>query len=230
MQSTSRSAHLEYRADIDGLRAVAVVAVVLYHAFPTLVPGGFVGVDTFFVISGYLITGIILDGLDGPQGFSFADFYARRVRRIFPALILVLATTLAVGVTIFLPAELASLAKNALASAFFGANFVLLSEAGYFDLAAHLKPLLHLWSLGIEEQFYLIWPLALCVTPRKWRGPSHPQAPFYLPVTRAWELMAGALLVGVTIKSEWLCRILGAVGIVCGITFFTYSELTVFPG
>src|SRR5580704_10363502 len=161
---------LRYRADIDGLRAVAVIAVVLYHAFPKLVPGGFVGVDTFFVISGYLITGIIIGGLESPAGFSFADFYARRVRRIFPALILVLAATLAVGVTIFLPSELTSLTKNAIASAFFGANFMLLSEAGYFDLAAHLKPLLHLWSLGIEEQFYLAWPLALWLTPRKWRS------------------------------------------------------------
>jgi peptidoglycan/LPS O-acetylase OafA/YrhL len=240
--------HLKYRADIDGLRAVAVIAVVLYHAFPKLVPGGFVGVDTFFVISGYLITGIIIGGLDGPKGFSFADFYVRRVRRIFPALIVVLAVTLAVGVTIFLPSELTSLAKNAIASAFFGANFVLLSEAGYFDLAAHLKPLLHLWSLGIEEQFYLAWPLALWLTPRKWRGlmiavvmtasfalnvalvRSHPQATFYLPFTRAWELMAGALLVGVAIKSDSLRETLGAIGVICGITFFTYHERTVFPG
>ena len=240
--------HLKYRADIDGLRAVAVIAVVLYHAFPKLVPGGFVGVDTFFVISGYLITGIIVGGLDGPKGFSFADFYVRRVRRIFPALILVLAATLAVGVTIFLPSELTSLARNALASAFFGANFVLLSEAGYFDLAAHLKPLLHLWSLGIEEQFYLAWPLALWLTPRKWRGVmiavvmtasfalnvalvrAHPQATFYLPFTRAWELMAGALLVGVTVESGRLREIVGAIGVICGITFFTYSDRTVFPG
>ena len=239
---------LNYRADIDGMRAVAVIAVVLYHAFPTLLPGGFVGVDTFFVISGYLITGLILGGLDGPRGFSFADFYIGRVRRIFPALILVLAATLAAGVTIFLPSELTSLTKNALASAFFGANFVLLSEAGYFDLAAHLKPLLHLWSLGIEEQFYLAWPVALWLTPRKWLIPmivvvmtasfalnvalvrSHPQATFYLPFTRAWELMAGALLVGVTLESDRLREIVGAIGVICGITFFTYSDRTVFPG
>jgi peptidoglycan/LPS O-acetylase OafA/YrhL len=248
MQSSAFAIHLKYRADIDGLRAVAVIAVVLYHAFPKVVPGGFVGVDTFFVISGYLITGIIIGGLDGPAGFSFVDFYVRRVRRIFPALIIVLAATLAVGVTIFLPSELASLAKNAFASAFFSANFMLLSEAGYFDLAAHLKPLLHLWSLGIEEQFYLAWPLAFWLTPAKWRGTmiavvitvsfalnvaltkSHPQAAFYLPFTRAWELMAGALLVGITIKSKGLREIAGVLGVVCGITFFTYSDRTIFPG
>ena len=248
MQPPHLTPHLRYRADIDGLRAVAVIAVVLYHAFPKLVPGGFIGVDTFFVISGYLITGIIVGGLDGPMGFSFADFYVRRVRRIFPALIIVLAATLAVGVTIFVPSELNSLTKNAIASAFFGANFVLLSEAGYFDLAAHLKPLLHLWSLGIEEQFYLAWPLALWLTPRKWLIPmiaavmtasfalnvalvrSHPQATFYLPFTRAWELMAGALLVGVTIKSGRLRETLGAIGVICGIAFFKYSDRTIFPG
>ena len=106
MQSPNHTPGLKYRADIDGLRAVAVIAVVLYHAFPNLVPGGFVCVDTFFVISGYLITGIIVNGLDDPAGFGFADFYVRRVRRIFPALILVLSFTLAVGVTIFLQPEL----------------------------------------------------------------------------------------------------------------------------
>jgi peptidoglycan/LPS O-acetylase OafA/YrhL len=248
MQSSNHAPGLAYRADIDGLRAAAVIAVVLYHAFPKLVPGGCVGVDTFFVISGYLITGIIVDGLDGPASFSFADFYIRRVRRIFPALILVLATTIAVGVTIFLQPELTSLAKNAIASAFFSANLMLLSEAGYFDLAAHLKPLLHLWSLGIEEQFYVVWPLALWLTPRKWRGTmiacviaasfalnvalvrSHPQAAFYLPLTRGWELMLGASLVGVTIKGERLREAAGALGVVCGITFFTYSARMIFPG
>jgi peptidoglycan/LPS O-acetylase OafA/YrhL len=238
----------KYRADIDGLRAVAVIAVMLYHAFPRLVPGGFVGVDVFFVISGYLITQIIVNALDGPQGFSFADFYSRRIRRIFPALIVVLAAVLAIGTWIFLPNELTSLAKNTIASALFSANLMLLSETGYFDIDAHLKPLLHIWSLGIEEQFYLAWPLALWLTPRPWRlvmivivlGVSftlniilvrhYPAATFYLPFTRAWELIAGALLVGVSIADRKQKEIFGALGFVGAITFFAFNSRMAFPG
>ncbi len=241
------AAPLRYRGDIDGLRAIAVIAVVIYHAFPRLLPGGFVGVDVFFVISGYLITQLIVSDLDGP-GFSFADFYARRIRRIFPALILVLFATVAVGAYIFLPSELSSLAKNAIASAFFSANLMLLSESGYFDVESHLKPLLHLWSLGIEEQFYLAWPLALWLTPRRWRTAligviisgsfgfnvtmvdAHPEAAFYLPFTRVWELMAGAALAGVSIQSAKLREALSALGAAGGITFFLYNSHMTFPG
>jgi peptidoglycan/LPS O-acetylase OafA/YrhL len=200
-----------YRADIDGLRALAVSAVIVFHTFPKLLPGGFVGVDIFFVISGYLITQLILGDLDRGR-FSIAAFYARRIRRIFPALILVLATAFALGWYFLLPAELVSFEKNLVASVLFSANLMLLSEVGYFDLAAHVKPLLHLWSLGIEEQFYLVWPWLLWVVPRKWLMPAivaalaasfaldismlrqHPDATFYLPFTRAWELLAGAVL------------------------------------
>lgn len=138
-----------YRPDIDGLRAVAVSAVVLFHAFPGSLPGGFVGVDVFFVISGYLITGIVTSELHD-KTFSLATFYERRIRRIFPALIVVLAATVFVGLRLLLPNELHSLGKNAVASALFAANLMLLSEVNYFDIDAHLKPLLHLWSLGIE--------------------------------------------------------------------------------
>jgi peptidoglycan/LPS O-acetylase OafA/YrhL len=239
---------LKYRRDIDGLRAVAVIAVVLYHAFPRLMPGGFIGVDIFFVISGYLITEIIVGGLDGPAGFSFADFYARRIRRIFPALIAVLFATLAAGIWIFLPSELTSLANNAIASALFNANLMLLSETGYFDIDANQKPLLHLWSLGIEEQFYLAWPLALWLTPHRRRRAmiavvltgsfalnvalvkTHPQATFYLPFTRAWELLAGALLVGVAVKNARLKEMFGALGFIFAIAFFVYNAGTTFPG
>jgi len=147
----------DYRGDIDGLRAVAVVLVVAFHAFPTVVSGGFVGVDVFFVISGYLITGIILSDLRSAD-FSFIGFYARRARRILPALWVVLAGVLAIGWSQLLPATYQSLGLHAFAGALFFPNLLSWSEVGYFDAAAEVKPLLHLWSLGVEEQFYLVWP------------------------------------------------------------------------
>ena len=209
---TGRS--LQYRPDIDGLRAVAVVAVVAFHAFPMLLPGGFVGVDVFFVISGYLITGIILNGLHAGQ-FSFKDFYARRIRRIFPALALVLAAVLAIGWFCLFAADYQALGRHVVAGAAFCSNLLFWQEASYFDQAAALKPLLHLWSLGIEEQFYLVWPLLLVMSFRWARGPLcltlllgalsfttailtvrvDPTAAFYAPWTRFWELLAGAALV-----------------------------------
>jgi len=238
---------LRYRPDVDGLRAIAVIAVVVYHAFPRLVPGGFIGVDVFFVISGYLITQIIVTDLDRGT-FSFAEFYARRVRRIFPALIVVLLVTLAAGIAILLPDELTSLARNAIAGALSSSNLMLLSEVGYFDLDAHAKPLLHLWSLGIEEQFYLAWPLALWACPRRWRlglvggiiilsfglnvalVKTHAAATFYLPFTRAWELMAGAAITGVTIPSQRLRTLAAGIGFCFGIAFFLFDARMAFPG
>ena len=203
----------KYRADIDGLRAIAVLSVVGFHAFPDVVRGGFVGVDVFFVISGFLISTIIFSGLE--QGtFSFAEFYARRIRRIFPALALVLAASLALGWFVLLPDEYRLLGKHAAAGAAFASNFVLWPEAGYFDANADTKPLLHLWSLAIEEQFYVVWPLLLglawgrsgrflgltaAVAVLSFAINIHlsgrsPAAAFYLPVTRFWELMVGGLL------------------------------------
>jgi peptidoglycan/LPS O-acetylase OafA/YrhL len=239
---------LRYRADIDGLRALAVLAVILFHTFPNELPGGFVGVDIFFVISGYLITQIILEDLYSGN-FTAASFYTRRVRRIFPALIIVLIATFAFGWHYFLPMELASLGKNILASALFSANLMLLSEVGYFDVAAHLKPLLHLWSLGIEEQFYLVWPLLLWSLPRKWlllatgmilsasfalniaMIAQHPSETFYLPFTRAWELMAGAALAQTSRKDERHRDLFAAVGIaVIALSFFLINTKTLFPG
>src|SRR5688500_16119125 len=160
VQSAEHAKHFQYRPAVDGLRGVAVLAVLGFHAFPEIVSGGYVGVDVFFVISGFLITSIIARQLTH-QDFSFADFYWRRVRRLFPALILVLATTLALGWILLLPEELKQLGKHASAAAAFLANFALWRESGYFDTAAEFKPLLHLWSLGIEEQFYLLWPAVL---------------------------------------------------------------------
>jgi len=155
---------LQYRTDIDGLRAIAVLFVIGYHAFPEWIKGGFIGVDVFFVISGYLITGIILSSLEN-ENFSYTWFYTRRIKRIFPALILVLFACLGLGWLVLLPDEFAQLGKHTFAGSTFLANFVFWNESGYFDNAAATKPLLHLWSLGIEEQFYLLWPLAL----KKWQ-------------------------------------------------------------
>ena len=139
----------EYRSDIDGLRAVAIGAVLLFHAFPKLFPGGFIGVDIFFVISGYLITGNINRGIESGS-FSLSGFYLRRVRRIFPALLLMLACGLIAGWVFLTPGEFMQLGKNTAAAAGFASNFFYWNESGYFDSAAISKPLLHLWSLGIE--------------------------------------------------------------------------------
>src|SRR3954468_7866191 len=149
-----------YRPDIDGLRAVAVVAVLGFHAFPDAFPGGFTGVDIFFVISGFLISGIILGELQAGN-FTFGRFYARRIRRIFPALALVLAATLILGWGALSPYEFAQLGGHVAAGAGFVSNLLLFHESGYFDTNSALKPLLHLWSLGVEEQYYLVWPLLL---------------------------------------------------------------------
>jgi peptidoglycan/LPS O-acetylase OafA/YrhL len=203
----------KYRPDVDGLRAIAVLLVLNFHAYPDAAPGGFVGVDVFFVISGFLITGIIALELDAGR-FSLIAFYDRRIRRIFPALIVVLAATLALGWFWMLPQAFAQLGSDSFASAAFLANIALLLQSGYFDVESAKKPLLHLWSLGIEEQFYLCWPLLLMLAARlrigimavavvlgmasfllnvAWIG-SNPVATFYLPFTRAFELLAGAVL------------------------------------
>jgi peptidoglycan/LPS O-acetylase OafA/YrhL len=204
----------DYRRDIAGLRAVAILSVLAFHAAPQWLPGGFVGVDIFFVISGYLITGIVLRELQDDT-FSFLGFYGRRIRRIFPALVVVLAFVSAAAWLMQLPPEYKQLGAHVAAGSGFVANVLLYRESGYFDLAAEFKPLLHLWSLGIEEQFYILWPLFLWLT---WRSRqhqfaliiavaalsflanaalvrSHPEAAFYLPQARFWELLLGAILV-----------------------------------
>lgn len=203
----------DYRRDIDGLRAFAILSVLVYHTEPAWVPGGFIGVDVFFVISGYLISRIILGKL-GNGTFTFSDFYARRIRRILPALLLVLIATFGLGWYALFPDEYARLGKHIAGGAGFVSNLVLWKEAGYFDPAAEFKPLLHLWSLGIEEQFYMIWPLLLALAWKIRRGPlaimaliavtslalnlvwigDHGVRTFYLPVTRFWELAVGGLL------------------------------------
>ena len=202
-----------YRPDIDGLRALAVGVVLIFHAFPDSLPGGFVGVDVFFVISGYLISGIILEARAGGR-FSYANFYARRIRRIFPALGAVLAAVLAAGWFLLYADDYARLGRHAAAGAAFASNFAFWQESSYFDVAAGLKPLQHLWSLGVEEQFYLVWPILLVTASRWRRGPLamtvligiasfliaiwtvrlDRTAAFYAPWDRFWELLAGATL------------------------------------
>lgn len=205
--------HIKYRRDIDGLRAIAVLAVLVFHAFPNYLPGGFIGVDIFFVISGYLITKVIL-GTVQKGTFSIAGFYARRIRRIFPALLVVLAACLAFGWKTLLAEDLTQLAKHVFGGATFSSNLLLWQEAGYFDKASEAKPLLHLWSLGIEEQFYVAWPLLMWAAWRRGISPAvligvtalasfllnvvgvthHQTATFYSPLSRAWELLLGAWL------------------------------------
>lgn len=205
--------HPKYRPDIDGLRAVAVLAVVAFHAFPNWMKGGFIGVDVFFVISGYLISTILFENLDKGT-FSFAEFYSRRIRRIFPALMVILAACFAFGWFVLFADEYKQLGKYIAAGAGFVSNLFLWSDAGYFDNSAEMKPLLHLWSLGIEEQFYIIWPVLLWFAwKRKFnlltitvlvafvsfflniKGYKQDAvATFYLPQTRFWELLSGSLL------------------------------------
>jgi len=203
----------QYRADIDGLRAIAVLAVVFYHLDSDLLSGGYVGVDVFFVISGYLITSIIAREIDNGE-FSITKFYERRCRRILPALFGVIAVTLAVGCVLLDPGSLIQLGKSTAATVLFGSNILFYNEAGYFDSAAELKPLLHTWSLAVEEQYYIFFPLILLAISKfrgrylywilflavlslisaAWLIKSNPTAAFYLIHARAWELFVGSLL------------------------------------
>jgi peptidoglycan/LPS O-acetylase OafA/YrhL len=206
-----------YRPDIDGLRGISVVAVIAFHAFPDWVPGGFIGVDVFFVISGFLISGIIFDEMRS-GAFRLRSFYARRIRRIFPALVLVLTATVLLGWWILLPQDMLHLGKQMLSSAAFAANFCFWFQSGYFSPDAHGFPLLHLWSLGVEEQFYIVWPLVILLLRRKpdrvfaailiiaalsfllnILSIDRHEADFYSPLTRAWELMLGA-------AAAWIMR------------------------
>jgi peptidoglycan/LPS O-acetylase OafA/YrhL len=214
MTTTSKYlSHPKYRRDIDGLRAVAVLSVVAFHAFPDWMKGGFIGVDIFFVISGFLISTIIFENLDRGT-FTFFEFYARRIKRIFPALLLVLIASFVFGWFALLADEYKQLGKHIAAGAGFVSNLVLWSEAGYFDNSAETKPLLHLWSLGIEEQFYIVWPFFLWFAWKKkfnlltltviltlisftlnLKGISENSvAIFYSPQTRFWELLSGSIL------------------------------------
>lgn len=253
--SQTHLSHPKYRPDIDGLRAIAVMSVVLFHAFPSGVPGGFIGVDIFFVISGYLISTIIYSSLER-NSFSFAEFYARRIKRIFPALLLVLVSCYAFGWFTLFADEFGQLGKHIAGGAGFISNFVLWNESGYFDTTSEIKPLLHLWSLGIEEQFYIFWPFILWAA---WKVRvntlvatiiilaasfflniinvhSYPTETFYFPQSRAWELLFGSVLAYVTIHgytkhiSLRLRNIMSVAGIALLVHGFHAVKNSGFPG
>lgn len=205
---------MQYRPDIDGLRAVAVIPVILYHAGIGF-PGGFIGVDVFFVISGFLITGIISEEMHDRR-FSLVKFYARRAKRLLPALFTVLFLTSIAAIALMVPDDLADYGKSLIATVTFAANIYFFRQEGYFTEAAELKPLLHMWSLGVEEQYYIIFPVVLLalirLLPARWviisvaafiltsligamsALPLKPEAAFYLPHLRAWELLVGSLI------------------------------------
>ncbi len=213
--------HPKYRPDIDGLRAIAVLSVVSFHAFPNAINGGFIGVDIFFVISGFLISSIIFSSLE-KNSFSFVEFYSRRIKRIFPALLLVLVASYILGWFVLLADEYKQLGKHIAGGAGFISNFIFWNESSYFDNAAETKPLLHLWSLGIEEQFYIVWPLLLCFawkqqlnlltitlivavisfTLNSVNVDSDAVATFYSPQTRFWELLVGSILAYITLYKQ----------------------------
>lgn len=207
---------MKYRPEVDGLRALAVVPVILFHAGLPFFEGGFVGVDVFFVISGYLITTILLDDLEKKR-FSLAHFYERRARRILPALFFIMACCIPAAWILSLPQEMSEFAESVIGTTLFGSNIVFWRQTDYFAGAAELKPLLHTWSLSIEEQFYLLFPpflavlwgirrgktfpvLAICIIGAASLGLAHvfstrsPTANFFLLPSRAWELCLGALV------------------------------------
>ena len=223
----------KYRPDIDGLRAVAIILVIFYHFFPSYVPSGFIGVDIFFVISGYLISKNIFNNLKKNK-FSFLDFYRRRIRRIFPSLIIVLIFSLVLSYALMLPYEFELFVKHLLYSAIFLYNFILINGFGYFEAETLTKPLLHLWSLSIEEQFYLIWPVTLFFLWKK-RNANYSlylffflslflfiffskniNNSFYLPYCRFFELIAGSLIAYYEIfkskKNIYRLKITGFIG------------------
>ncbi len=241
-----------YRPEIDGLRAMAIVPVVIYHAFPDALPGGFVGVDIFFVISGYLITQIIAREI-AKGSFSLWEFYDRRARRILPALLFVLAATLPFAWRLLPNEELLSFFESLAGTALFASNVVFFYQNSYFGVESSSKPLLHTWSLAIEEQFYILFPLYLLLLHKFCRKhlllgvaaafalslalsagltAAKPEASFYLLPTRFWELGAGALL---ALSEERLklhtSAIYGWAGAtLIGISFFFISTKSVFPG
>lgn len=243
-----------YRRDIDGLRSLAVLPVVLFHAHVAGFDGGYVGVDIFFVISGYLITSILAKDIDAGR-FSLVTFYERRIRRIFPALFVLLLAVLLGGIAILLPSFLRELPGTVVGTLLFVSNIIFWRKSGYFSGDSEQKPLLHTWSLGVEEQFYIFFPVILFLLARyapRYRLPviavmaiaslvacialtaPYPDASFYLIHSRAWELLAGSLLaLGAVpqLRSPFAREVVslaGAVAILVAI--FRFTDQTPFPG
>ncbi|MFB1489924.1 MULTISPECIES: acyltransferase family protein [unclassified Thiocapsa] len=243
-----------YRPDVDGLRAVAVIAVMLYHAGLTLTPGGFVGVDVFFVISGFVIASVVQADLARGR-FTLRGFYERRIRRIFPALFAMIAVTLVIGWFVMMADDYKRLGQSAAANALFLSNFYFMKDSGYFGVTAAAKPLLHTWSLAVEEQFYLLLPLYLLLIKRWtlaslrwvtlgiglaslalaiWVTPHEPYASFFMLPTRAWELLMGVLLAHGFMtapphRRAAQARALLGIGLIL-FAVVVYSEETTFPG
>jgi peptidoglycan/LPS O-acetylase OafA/YrhL len=245
---------MKYRADIDGLRGIAVLSVVAFHFFPYKITGGFIGVDVFFVISGFLISSILFASLDRGD-FSIIEFYNRRIRRIFPSLLTVVFASLVFGWFVLLSDEYQQLGKHVVGGATFISNLILSTENGYFGNAGESKPMLHLWSLAIEEQFYIFWPLLLIfLHKRKWNSlpmmavvaigsfvanlymvDSNPIATFYWPIYRFWELIIGGILAGITLHYPKLLSrysnaqsLVGFILLVIG--FVAIDKYSQFPG
>ncbi|WP_260957269.1 acyltransferase family protein [Pseudomonas citri] len=242
------------RRDIDGLRALAVIPVVLFHFGFGAFGGGFVGVDVFFVISGFLITGILLREISS-QRFSFVNFWARRARRILPALSVVMLATLALGWLLLAAKDFSQLGRAVRYQSLFMSNILYMREDGYFEPASDLKPLLHTWSLAVEEQYYIFFPLLMALLMRhvrQWRWmlfavllvsfalnigyiERKPDVAFFSLPTRAWELLCGAMLAVLPAPSRvvrpWVRQLVGTAGLVAVLTaVFTFDRATVFPG
>lgn len=243
MRTGGPSGAFGYRPDIDGLRAIAVMSVILFHVRPSLLPGGFLGVDVFLVISGYLISALLLQEVRATGRIDLVDFYRRRAQRILPALFFVIANVVVFGWLLMTPEDFVSLLESGVAAAasFSNIYFLLSHDFGYFSPGTDYLPLLHTWSLGVEEQFYLVWPvlllgmvtlirgknarfasvfalLVISLVTAEWSLSEHQQFAYYMLPTRAWELMAGslaALLVssGVSLRGWW-AQLAGLLGIV----------------
>jgi len=256
-ETDSRQEAMDYRREIDGLRALAVLPVILFHAGFETFSGGFVGVDVFFVISGFLITTIILAELE--QGkFSIVNFYERRARRILPALFLVMLVCIPFAWFWLLPSDMKDFSQSLVAVSVFASNILFWRESGYFDTAAELKPLLHTWSLAVEEQYYVIFPLFLMLFWKlgkrwilvtlglvffvslalaQWAAFAKPDAAFYLLPTRGWELLIGAFAAFYLSKAnrkefgKSVSEIGGWLGVaMIMFAVFAYSKTTPFPG